>query len=117
MAATIERTRIDRLAVAFMLDHVGLDEASVARLLDVGPEGLAAILAGHGAPDASHHAVDGLAAIQSLLLSAYTPEGAARWMTGRAPELGMRVPAGILAGGAPDAVDEVLRAVVARVAS
>ena len=118
MAATLDRPRIDQLAVAFMVDRVGVDHDTMADLLGVDLAQLVDILEGR---EATRHqarsGVDGLMAIQSLLLSGYTPDGAVLWMNTPTARLDGDAPLSVLMRGKPESISIVLKAAYDRMSS
>lgn len=118
MAATLDRPRIDQLAVAFMVDRVGVDHDTMADLLGVDLAQLVDILEGREATRRqAGSGVDGLMAIQSLLLSGYTPDGAVLWMNTPTARLDGNAPLSVLMRGKPESISIVLKAAYDRMSS
>lgn len=117
MQRTIDPDTVAKPATEFLIDHVGIDHDSVARLLGIDLETLDSILNGAAPPEGCTRTIRILAAMQSLLLGAYTPESASAWMNVGSPHLGGRIPAAVLIGGHPDALRMVFDAVLARVSA
>lgn len=108
-----------RLTLAFLTERVGMTEDVVGRLLGVSPAKVRGIVAGEdvGLDEGSRRAIRGLAATQSLLLSGYTPTGAAAWMRHPCRFLGGRSPRELMSSGDPAATALILRAANARMAA
>lgn len=117
MQETLAQDTINRLALGFLVDHVGIPTKSIARMVRLTPEQADDVIAGRSTTvgSESRRAIDGLAATQSMLLSAYTPTGAATWFKSPCPFLGGRIPAEILVSDDHAAIATVLRAAVERV--
>jgi len=108
-----------RLTLAFLADRVGMTNGALGGLVGVEPCEVDALLDGREVElgEGARRAIRGLAATQSLLLSGYTPEGAAAWMRHPCRFLGGRSPREIMASGDPAATALVLRAANARMAA
>ena len=118
MQQEIDRKRVERLATAFLTDRVGLDRTCVASLLAVTPDEMDGILAGRGAPEGEpFRRINALVATQSLLLSAYTPDSAVRWMREDPITSDGLAAVDVLRTGAPEAIGIVLNGAYQRMAS
>lgn len=116
-AVNIPQERIDRMCMAFLVDRVGIGHEAAARLIHTDLRGLDDVLEEKGSADArGRSSLDGLAAIQSLLLSAYSPETAVRWMKEANEDLDHATPSYVLSSGVPDAIGRVLGATYRRIA-
>lgn len=118
MQTGMHRNRIDRLAIAFLIDKVGIEAETVADLLATSFHDVRGILAGDGAKTPEiRRRIDAIAATQSLLLSGYTPDTAARWMRDQPITSDGRTSAAVLRECSPDALGIVLHAAYARMSS
>jgi len=118
MVTTLDTARIDQLAIAFMVDRVGVDHDTMAALLDIDLEQLVDILENRGeTPRSARSGVDAFVAIQSLLLSGYTPDGAVEWMNTASPNLDGASPRSVLMRDEGRSVATVLRAAYDRMSS
>lgn len=118
MEQMLEIPEAVRLTTGFLRDRVGMTEQAIATLIGIDDA------AGPRPPEKDIHAdaqawrnTRGLLAIQSLLLSAYTPAAAAAWMRQPSARLEGRSPREILSTGTEDAVSRVLAATAARIAA
>lgn len=108
-----------RLTLGFLSSEVGMPRPSLANLLGVNAGDIDAVIDGKEVD--LHHkackAIRGLAAMQSMLLSGYTPKGASAWMRHPCRTLSGRSPREVLNSGDPAAIAMVLRAAVARMST
>jgi hypothetical protein len=118
MPDMIDRNRVERLATAFLTDHVNLERSCVASLLAVTEPELDGILSGRGAPSGEPtRRINALAATQSLLLSGYTPESAVRWMNDEPITDDGLTATEVLRTGSTEAIGIVLHGAYGRMAS
>jgi len=108
---TISNAGIGALAVDFLVDHAELPREAAANILHVHPTELDAIRAGRvSASLSTARTIKQIAAIQSLLLDSYTPDGMKRWLTTANIRTEGRAPRETLRGIDPDRVSKVLKA-------
>lgn len=118
MQDEIPQQRIDQMAVTFMADHAGMGRDDLSALLGMTHSEIMEVMNGKAAaPAHSQRAIRGLVAIQSLLLSGYSPAGAGAWMKSPCPQISGRIPCDVFASGDPAAIAIVLRAAYDRMAS
>ena len=114
----IEGSHAEQLAVAFMVDDIGIDHEVMANVMGTDVQEIVAILEGKGTQTpAAQKAVRGLVAIQSLLLSGYSVHGARAWFETANPLLSARSPINVLKSGDTAAIALVLRAAFERMAT
>lgn len=118
MDTVMDTPRNARLAAAFMVEHVGFDREDMAKALRTDATEVSGILDERGCtrPETAK-AMRGIMAIQSLLLSGYTPLGAASWFNEPSRDMGGRAPSETLVSGDPAAIATVLRSAYDRIAS
>lgn len=118
MEQTLQRPRAEMIALSFLIDEVGIGEENAARLISSDMIGVQHILEGHGtATEEEAKAMRAVIAIQSLLLSAYTPRGVLCWMMGHNPDLGGESPEDVLSEAEEGALSRVLGAAYGRIVS
>lgn len=118
MAAIIDTDMAERLAASFLVDRLGVDHGVAARLLDTDVREVVDILEGRGTTsDEARRQMRAVVAAQSLLLSAYTPDGMQRWFETPCPELNGRSPLVRMGDGDPTANGDILAAAYARISS
>lgn len=115
MDTMIDRRTMTRLTLAFLVDHAKMDATAIAQTTGISRADLDLVLAGED-PTLSKNAdraIDKMAAMQSMLLSAYTPASAALWLTTPTTLLSGRVPIDVMIES--DGIDRVLNASIRRV--
>lgn len=108
-----------KLTIAFLSDRVGMTGSAIAKLLALTPNDVVALSDGHPieiSPEAER-SIRGLAVIQSMLLTGYTPESAAAWMRQPCRSLSGMSPREVLNSGETHAIGTVLNAAVDRMST